>query len=53
MIEPENGHRTVDIQRDVLELHLFPRELVPALFRLAVHLEAIFDFSGGLVHGRY
>src|SRR2546421_57756 len=31
MIELQDSHRTIDIERDVLELHLFPRELWPRL----------------------
>ena len=35
MVEPENGDRAIEIERDVLELHCFLMTCVYALFRCA------------------
>ena len=55
MIELQDRHRAVDIERNVLELHLFPHDWGPrylvSRYR-GFDLEPIFDFLGGLVHGR-
>ena len=54
VVELQDGHRSVEIERDVLELHCFLIGLWSALL-VAVGrnliFEAIFDFLGGLVHG--
>jgi hypothetical protein len=54
MVELENGDRPIEIERDVLELHLFPHAFWPALFVPrcdGFNPGAIFDFPGRLVHG--
>jgi hypothetical protein len=35
MVKLQDGDRALNIERDVLELHLFPLWLWPAFFRLA------------------
>ena len=47
MVELQDRHRTVDIECDVFELHLFPRRFWPAVsaaVQRGFNLEAIFDF---------
>jgi hypothetical protein len=55
MVEPENGDRAIEIERDVLELHCFLVSCVYALSGLRdgsdVLSGPIFDFPDGLVHG--
>ena len=54
MVELEDGDRAVDIERDVFELHGFLVSCRAVVIRGCdgFDLEAIFDFSGALVHGR-
>jgi hypothetical protein len=36
VVELQDGHRAIELQRDMVELHRFPRKWWPALFRAAV-----------------